>query len=67
MSIESILYSAQATATGGREGRATSSDRALDVTLSTPMELGGTGGTGTNPEQMFAAGYAACFLGRSST
>lgn len=63
MSIESILYSAQATAVGGREGRATSSDRALDVILSTPAELGGTGGKGTNPEQMFAAGYAGCFLG----
>lgn len=61
--IESILYSAQATAVGGREGRATSSDRILDVALSTPKELGGAGGTGTNPEQMFAAGYAACFLG----
>ena len=61
--IESILYSAQATAVGGREGRATSSDRILDVALSTPKELGGAGGTGTTPEQMFAAGYAACFLG----
>ncbi len=61
--IESILYSAQATAVGGREGRATSSDRILDVALSTPKELGGAGSTGTNPEQMFAAGYAACFLG----
>lgn len=63
MSIESILYSAQVTAVGGREGRATSADRILDVALSTPKELGGAGGTGTNPEQMFAAGYAACFLG----
>ncbi len=63
MSIEKILYTATATATGGREGHATSSDRALDVTLSTPRELGGTGGNGTNPEQLFAAGYAACFLG----
>lgn len=63
MSIESILYSAQATAVGGREGRATSSDRTLDIALSTPAELGGNGGTGTNPEQLFAAGYSACFLG----
>ena len=63
MSIESILYSAQATAIGGRQGRATSSDRALDIALSTPVELGGSGGTGTNPEQLFAAGYSACFLG----
>jgi osmotically inducible protein OsmC len=57
-----ILYTAQATATGGRDGRATSSDKHLDVKLSTPKELGGAGGEGTNPEQMFAAGYSACFL-----
>lgn len=63
MSIEKILYTATATATGGREGRATSSDQALDVQLSTPRELGGAGGAGTNPEQLFAAGYSACFLG----
>ncbi len=63
MSIEKILYTATATATGGREGRVTSSDQALDVQLSTPRELGGAGGAGTNPEQLFAAGYSACFLG----
>ena len=63
MSIEKILYTATATATGGREGRATSSDNVLDVQLSTPRELGGAGGPGTNPEQLFAAGYSACFLG----
>ena len=63
MNIESILYTAQATAVGGREGHATSSDRSLDIVLSTPKELGGTGGQGTNPEQLFAAGYSACFLG----
>lgn len=63
MSIEKILYTATAIATGGREGRATSSDRVLDVQLSTPHELGGAGGAGTNPEQLFAAGYSACFLG----
>jgi len=57
-----VLYTAQATATGGREGRATSSDKALDVKLSTPKQLGGPGGDGTNPEQLFAAGYSACFL-----
>lgn len=56
------LYTTSATATGGREGRAVSDDGNLDVTLSTPKELGGAGGEGTNPEQMFAAGYAACFL-----
>ncbi len=57
-----VLYTANATATGGREGRGVSSDKALDVALSTPKELGGAGGAGTNPEQLFAAGYAACFL-----
>ncbi|MGI4862181.1 MAG: organic hydroperoxide resistance protein [Janthinobacterium lividum] len=63
MSIEKVLYSAHARATGGRDGRATSSDNALDVQLSTPRELGGAGGTGSNPEQLFAAGYSACFIG----
>lgn len=57
-----VLYKAQATATGGRDGRAATSDGRLDVSLSTPRELGGPGGTGTNPEQLFAAGYSACFL-----
>ncbi len=63
MAIEKILYTAHATATGGRTGTAQSSDGALKVNLSTPHELGGGGGEGTNPEQMFAAGYAACFIG----
>lgn len=63
MSLEKVLYRAQATATGGREGRAVSSDGVLDLTLSTPRELGGAGGAGTNPEQLFAAGYSACFIG----
>jgi osmotically inducible protein OsmC len=63
MSIEKVLYTAQATATGGRDGRAVSSDGVLSVQLSTPRELGGAGGPGTNPEQLFAAGYSACFLG----
>ncbi len=63
MSLDAVLYTATASATGGREGRATSSDHVLDVTLSTPRELGGAGGPGTNPEQLFAAGYSACFLG----
>ncbi len=57
-----ILYKAQATATGGRDGRAVSSDNKLDVKLNTPKELGGPGGAGSNPEQLFAAGYSACFL-----
>ena len=58
-----ILYTAHASATGGRDGRAVSSDKVLDVSLTTPKEMGGAGGTGTNPEQLFAAGYSACFLG----
>jgi osmotically inducible protein OsmC len=57
-----ILYTAQATTTGGRDGRAITSDKNLDVKLSTPKQLGGAGGEGTNPEQLFAAGYSACFL-----
>ncbi|MDE1164160.1 MAG: organic hydroperoxide resistance protein [Pseudomonas sp.] len=57
------LYIAKATATGGRDGRAISSDNILDVKLATPKELGGAGGAATNPEQLFAAGYSACFIG----
>ena len=57
------LYTAVATATGGRDGRAISSDNILDVKLATPKELGGAGGEATNPEQLFAAGYSACFIG----
>ena len=56
-----ILYTAEATAMGGREGHARTSDGRLDVDLDVPSEMGGTGGPGTNPEQLFAAGYAACF------
>ncbi|MDE2087594.1 MAG: organic hydroperoxide resistance protein [Xanthomonadaceae bacterium] len=63
MSIEKVLYRAHAKATGGRDGHATSSDGVLDVSLTVPKELGGNGATGTNPEQLFAAGYSACFLG----
>jgi osmotically inducible protein OsmC len=63
MSIEKVLYRATAQATGGRDGRAVSTDNVLDVKLATPRELGGAGGEGTNPEQLFAAGYSACFLG----
>ncbi len=58
-----VKYSTKATATGGRDGTAKSADGALDVALSTPKELGGAGGEGTNPEQLFAAGYSACFIG----
>ncbi|SFK77886.1 organic hydroperoxide resistance protein [Lysobacter sp. cf310] len=63
MSLDQVLYTAHATATGGRDGRAVSSDQVLDVKLTTPRELGGAGGDGTNPEQLFAAGYSACFIG----
>ena len=61
--IEKVIYKAQAKSTGGREGQSVSNDHALDVKLSTPKEMGGAGGAGTNPEQLFAAGYSACFLG----
>jgi len=60
--VEKVLYRAQATATGGRDGTAQSSDGLLNVKLASPKELGGLGG-GTNPEQLFAAGYSACFIG----
>jgi lipoyl-dependent peroxiredoxin len=63
MKIDKVLYRATANATGGRDGSAASSDGALKVQLSTPKELGGAGGNGTNPEQLFAAGYSACFIG----
>lgn len=63
MPIENILYRAHADAMGGRDGRVMSSDKVLDMELSTPRELGGTGGSGSNPEQLFAAGYSACFIG----
>jgi Ohr subfamily peroxiredoxin len=58
-----ILYTTKASATGGRAGHAVSENGVLDVTLTVPKELGGDGATGTNPEQLFAAGYSACFLG----
>jgi osmotically inducible protein OsmC len=61
MAIKTV-YSTTASATGGRDGRASTSDGALDVALATPKEMGGSG-QGNNPEQLFAAGYAACFLG----
>jgi len=63
MAIEKALYTATATATGGRAGTAKSSDGVLDLALTTPKELGGNGAVGTNPEQLFAAGYSACFIG----
>jgi lipoyl-dependent peroxiredoxin len=63
MSIEKVLYRAHARATGGRDGRAVVPESNLDVKLTTPRELGGAGGAGANPEQLFAAGYSACFIG----
>ena len=57
-----IVYTARATVTGGRQGHATSEDGVLDLTLTAPKETGGPG-TGTNPEQLFAVGYGACFQG----
>jgi osmotically inducible protein OsmC len=59
-----VLYRTEATATGGRTGSAATADGALAVALVTPKELGGPGGPGNNPEQLFAAGYAVCFLAR---
>ena len=58
-----VLYRTTARATGGRDGHAATLDGSFDVKLSTPKELGGAGGAGANPEQLFAAGYAACFIG----
>ncbi|RKP46225.1 organic hydroperoxide resistance protein [Pararobbsia silviterrae] len=63
MALEKVLYTAHAKSTGGRDGKSVSSDGVLDVKLTTPKELGGAGGVGTNPEQLFAAGYSACFIG----
>jgi lipoyl-dependent peroxiredoxin len=58
-----VLYRTSATATGGRDGEAATKDGSFKVKLSTPKELGGGGGPGNNPEQLFASGYAACFIG----
>lgn len=60
--LTKVVYTTSATATGGRDGRAVTADGALDVKLVVPKELGGPGGDGANPEQLFAAGYSACFL-----
>jgi Ohr subfamily peroxiredoxin len=62
MTLEKVMYTATTTATGGRDGVVRSDDGKLDVKLDPPKQMGGTG-TGTNPEQLFAAGYAACFIG----
>ena len=63
MAIDKAVYTAHATSTGGRTGTTESSDGAIKLALMTPQELGGAGGAGTNPEQLFAAGYSACFIG----
>jgi Ohr subfamily peroxiredoxin len=63
MAIDKAIYTGRATSTGGRTGTTKSDDGALNATLVTPKELGGAGGAGTNPEQLFAAGYSACFIG----
>ena len=62
MSVD-VKYKTTATATGGRDGTAATQDGSLNLKLSTPKELGGAVGAGNNPEQLFAAGYAACFIG----
>jgi lipoyl-dependent peroxiredoxin len=62
MALEKVIYTAHAIATGGREGTAKTDDGKLSLKLDTPIEMGGKG-DGTNPEQMFAVGYAACFIG----
>ncbi|RYZ48813.1 MAG: organic hydroperoxide resistance protein, partial [Proteobacteria bacterium] len=61
--LAKVIYTASAKTTGGREGKSETNDGRLKVTLSTPKGLGGNDGPGTNPEQLFAAGYAACFIG----
>lgn len=63
MAIDQALYTAHATSTGGRTGSTESSDGKIKLQLSTPKELGGDSGPGTNPEQLFASGYSACFIG----
>ena len=64
MKLDKKLYSATTKVTGGREnGRAISDDNQLDISIGSPKELGGDGKSGTNPEQLFSAGYAACFIG----
>ena len=63
MAIDKAVYTAHATSTGGRTGSTASSDGKIQLQLSTPKELGGDDGPGTNPEQLFASGYSACFIG----
>lgn len=63
MTVENVLYRTSVESTGGRDGSSKAADGSLELKLSTPRELGGAGGDGTNPEQLFAAGYSACFIG----
>lgn len=63
MTPETIIYTAEMTSTGGRDGRANRADGSFPLKLTLPKELGGPGGEGTNPEELFAAGYSACFIG----
>lgn len=63
MAIDQALYTAHAKSTGGRSGRTETTDGKIKLDLSTPREMGGAGGAGTNPEQLFACGYSACFIG----
>jgi Ohr subfamily peroxiredoxin len=60
--LEKVVYRSEVTSSGGRDGRAVSADNRLELKLAVPKEMGGNG-DGTNPEQLFAAGYSACFLG----
>nr|WP_315466314.1 organic hydroperoxide resistance protein [uncultured Rhodoferax sp.] len=60
--IEKVVYTAHAKSTGGRDGTTRTSDGLLDLKLAVPKEMGGAGG-GVNPEQLFASGYSACFIG----
>ena len=60
--LDKVMYTAKAHTTGGRDGQSVSNDGLLNVKLALPKEMGGNGGA-TNPEQLFAAGYAACFMG----
>jgi Ohr subfamily peroxiredoxin len=62
MSVK-VLYRTSGSATGGRDGNAKTEDGSIEVKLATPKELGGAGGEGNNPEQLFAMGYSACFIG----
>ena len=63
MTLDKVMYTTEVTVKGGRDGEAVSTDGRLKLKLASPKELGGKGAEGTNPEQLFAAGYAACFLG----